>query len=109
MITQTFGEMLYFPESECLKEFPSPEELKYRIIISTKLPKEYRERISVSGRKDNSPKAKYFTEDVLGKEPSDLTANHVDEDKVSCEIYRIFQLEFMFRLFNLSLIFALAE
>lgn len=43
MLTQTFGAMLYYPQSECLAEFPSPESLKYRIIISTKPPKEYLE------------------------------------------------------------------
>ncbi|KAL0646959.1 hypothetical protein Bca4012_045250 [Brassica carinata] len=30
MITQTFGEMLYYHDSESCKEFPSPEELKER-------------------------------------------------------------------------------
>ncbi|PHT44893.1 Phosphoinositide phospholipase C 4 [Capsicum baccatum] len=40
MITQTFGDMLFAP-SECLKELPSPESLKKRVLISTKPPKEY--------------------------------------------------------------------
>lgn len=40
MITQTFGPLLYYPESEYLNEFPSPEELKRKILISTKPPKE---------------------------------------------------------------------
>ena len=35
--------MLYYPESDNLKEFPSPEELKRRILISTKPPKEFHE------------------------------------------------------------------
>lgn len=43
MLTQTFGDMLFYPKSECLAEFPSPESLKHRIIISTKPPKEYLE------------------------------------------------------------------
>ncbi|MFS7935114.1 putative phosphoinositide phospholipase C [Helianthus anomalus] len=43
MITETFGSMLYFPESENVEELPSPENLKYRILISTKPPKEYLE------------------------------------------------------------------
>lgn len=43
MVTETFGPMLYFPESEKLEEFPTPESLKYRILISTKPPKEYLE------------------------------------------------------------------
>lgn len=41
MITKTFGDMLFSPGPECLCEFPSPESLKRRIIISTKPPKEY--------------------------------------------------------------------
>lgn len=41
MINQTFGDMILAPGSECLKEFPSPESLKKRVIISTKPPKEY--------------------------------------------------------------------
>ncbi|XP_057788882.1 phosphoinositide phospholipase C 6-like isoform X2 [Salvia miltiorrhiza] len=41
MATQAFGDMLYVPESECLDEFPSPNELKHKIILSTKPPKEY--------------------------------------------------------------------
>ncbi|PIN03379.1 Phosphoinositide-specific phospholipase C [Handroanthus impetiginosus] len=41
MAIQIFGEMLYCPESGCLEEFPSPEALKHKIILSTKPPKEY--------------------------------------------------------------------
>lgn len=43
MLVQIFGVMLYYPESDCLIEFPSPESLQHRIIISTKPPKEYLE------------------------------------------------------------------
>uniref|UniRef100_A0A7N0ZS51 Phosphoinositide phospholipase C n=1 Tax=Kalanchoe fedtschenkoi TaxID=63787 RepID=A0A7N0ZS51_KALFE len=35
--------MLYYSESDCFKNFPSPEELKSRVILSTKPPKEYLE------------------------------------------------------------------
>ncbi|KAL0382123.1 UNVERIFIED_CONTAM: Phosphoinositide phospholipase C 2 [Sesamum calycinum] len=42
MITETFGEMLFTPGDECLSEFPSPESLKRRIMISTKPPEEYK-------------------------------------------------------------------
>ncbi|XP_023534544.1 phosphoinositide phospholipase C 2-like isoform X1 [Cucurbita pepo subsp. pepo] len=41
MVTSTFQDILFSPGSDCLKEFPSPESLKKRIIISTKPPKEY--------------------------------------------------------------------
>lgn len=44
MLTQTFGDMLFYPESEFIAEFPSPEALKRRVLISTKPPKEYLEK-----------------------------------------------------------------
>ncbi|CAJ1971014.1 unnamed protein product [Sphenostylis stenocarpa] len=40
MVTKIFGEVLYYPGEECLTEFPSPESLKNRVIISTKPPRE---------------------------------------------------------------------
>ncbi|KAH9609733.1 hypothetical protein KSS87_012723 [Heliosperma pusillum] len=40
MIKETFGDMLYRSESDSMDEFPSPEELKHKILISTKTPKE---------------------------------------------------------------------
>lgn len=41
-ILETFGPILYQPENaNGMKEFPSPESLKRRILISTKPPKEY--------------------------------------------------------------------
>ncbi|XP_061351658.1 phosphoinositide phospholipase C 6-like isoform X1 [Gastrolobium bilobum] len=51
MATKIFGDMLYYPQSDCLTEFPSPESLKYRVVISTKPPKECFES---NGIKDNS-------------------------------------------------------
>ncbi|KAJ0979349.1 hypothetical protein J5N97_014823 [Dioscorea zingiberensis] len=41
MLIETLGDALFTPEAEFLEEFPSPEQLKLRIIISTKPPKEY--------------------------------------------------------------------
>ncbi|XP_061351668.1 phosphoinositide phospholipase C 6-like [Gastrolobium bilobum] len=43
MTTQIFGDMLYYPQTDPLTEFPTPESLKDRILISTKPPKEYLE------------------------------------------------------------------
>ncbi|KAL8162646.1 hypothetical protein V2J09_014135 [Rumex salicifolius] len=43
MVTETFETMLFYPNSESLEAMPSPEELKYKIILSTKPPKEYLE------------------------------------------------------------------
>ncbi|XP_037494684.1 phosphoinositide phospholipase C 5 isoform X1 [Jatropha curcas] len=66
MIAETFGELLFYPETECLKEFPSPEELKYKIIISTKLPKEKggHEVKSMKEKGINSSKEKDFSEHI---------------------------------------------
>lgn len=79
MLIQTFGEMLFHPESD-LKEFPSPEELKYRIIISTKPPKEYLE--AKTFKVASSQKGKDSNEDVWGKEPSDMTADRVNDEEI---------------------------
>nr|ABU53666.1 phospholipase C [Torenia fournieri] len=86
MLTQTFGEMLFCPESDCLSEFPSPEDLKHRVIISTKPPKEYLEAQNSLDKGNNSQKEKDSDEDVWGKEPSSLTAYEEDEDKIDVEV-----------------------
>uniref|UniRef100_A0A1J3IM65 Phosphoinositide phospholipase C n=1 Tax=Noccaea caerulescens TaxID=107243 RepID=A0A1J3IM65_NOCCA len=87
MITQTFGDMLYYHDSESCKEFPSPEDLKGKILISTKPPKEYLEANDVK-EKDNGEKGKDSDEDVWGKEPSDLisTQSYLDKLQVSSSI-----------------------
>uniref|UniRef100_M1AVA0 Phosphoinositide phospholipase C n=1 Tax=Solanum tuberosum TaxID=4113 RepID=M1AVA0_SOLTU len=72
-VIQVFGEMLYYPRSECLEEFPSPEELKHRIILSTKPPKEYLESKHHRDIESASPAKKDSVEgDILGKEPSEV-------------------------------------
>ncbi|XP_074308142.1 phosphoinositide phospholipase C 6 [Silene latifolia] len=53
-LTEVFGEMLYTPDSNHSEEFLSPEELKYRIIISTKPPKEYLESKERKDKEDTS-------------------------------------------------------
>lgn len=82
MLAETFGDMLFVPQCECLQEFPSPEELKYKIIISTKPPKEYLKAESKDGTRSNSVKARDSDDDEWGKEPQDLTADQEDETKV---------------------------
>ncbi|MBA0829874.1 hypothetical protein Goarm_014448 [Gossypium armourianum] len=79
MVTQTFGKMLFCPDSECLKELPSPEKLKYRIIISTKPPKEYLEAESNKRKMNNSHNVKESDDDVWGKEPAELTVDQEDD------------------------------
>ncbi|KAJ8769431.1 hypothetical protein K2173_002921 [Erythroxylum novogranatense] len=55
MVTLTFGDMLYYPEEDSLVQFPSPESLKHRIIISTKPPKEYLESSGIKQKGMLSP------------------------------------------------------
>ncbi|CAH2054514.1 unnamed protein product [Thlaspi arvense] len=85
MVTAIFGEILFTPPvGESLKEFPSPNSLKRRIIISTKPPKEYKE-----GKDEEAvQKGKSLgDEEVWGREvPSFIERNKsgykVDPDKV---------------------------
>ncbi|KAL5732852.1 hypothetical protein ACOSP7_032194 [Xanthoceras sorbifolium] len=73
MVTRTFGEILFSPGSECLKEFPSPESLKKRIIISTKPPKEYLEAQKVKEKENDVQKGKGSSdEEAWGKEVPNL-------------------------------------
>ncbi|CAH9098182.1 unnamed protein product [Cuscuta europaea] len=79
MITQTFGEMLFCPNQDNLTEFPSPESLKKRIIISTKPPKEY---LQTKEAKEKPHKESSSDEtEAWGREVSDLTAkDNYDKD-----------------------------
>ncbi|KAG5239952.1 phosphoinositide phospholipase [Salix suchowensis] len=63
MVTQTFGGMLYYPESDSLLQFPSPESLKHRIIISTKPPKEYLESSGIKRKGPLSPGGRNSSEE----------------------------------------------
>ena len=87
MVTQTFGIMLYYPESDCLSQFPSPESLKQRIIISTKPPIEYLE----SKPKDNlSPCGNgmgSYEEEASPKEMKVNISESETDDRVRKEIY----------------------
>ncbi|KAK1320963.1 Phosphoinositide phospholipase C 2 [Acorus calamus] len=83
MVTQTFGDMLFYPKSDGREEFPSPEELKMRITLSTKPPKEYLESKSVKDKDSGSISLKDDDEDAWGKEVWDLNLFLEDEDKES--------------------------
>ncbi|PRQ34506.1 putative phosphoinositide phospholipase C [Rosa chinensis] len=85
LLMKTFKDMLFIPDSECFKKLPSPEELKYRIIISTKPPKEYLEDKCVTVKADNIHKRKDSEEDAWGNEPSELTEEHEDVDTSESE------------------------
>ncbi|KAJ8528431.1 hypothetical protein K7X08_022123 [Anisodus acutangulus] len=80
-VIQVFREMLYYPRSECLEEFPSPEELKHRIILSTKPPKEYLESKHHRDIESASPVKKDSVEgDILVKETSEVTTEEHEAD-----------------------------
>ncbi|XP_010264635.1 PREDICTED: phosphoinositide phospholipase C 2 isoform X2 [Nelumbo nucifera] len=79
MVTQTFQDVLFTPESECLMEFPSPESLKQRIVISTKPPKEY---LQAKLKESDSQKGKDSAEEeAWGKEVPDLKVELEAVDK----------------------------
>ena len=83
MVTQTFGDILFSPGSEVLKEFPSPASLKRRIIISTKPPKEYLEVKDVKEKGDELKKGKASDEEeAWGKEVPSLTGGTISDYKV---------------------------
>lgn len=84
MITQTFGDMLFYPNDENLNNIPSPEELKYRIMISTKPPKEYLNSKSVRENSEQllKSKSKDSDEDEWGKEVTDVVHALNEDDKV---------------------------
>ncbi|XP_058110200.1 phosphoinositide phospholipase C 2-like isoform X2 [Magnolia sinica] len=80
MVTEIFGAMLFYPEGELLTEFPSPEALKKRVIISTKPPKEYLE--SKAFKENGSQKEKDSAhEEAWGKEVPDFKASLETDDK----------------------------
>ncbi|KAL9231436.1 hypothetical protein vseg_006667 [Gypsophila vaccaria] len=67
MITQTFGDTLFLPDSDCFKELPSPASLKKHVMISTKPPKEYNE--AKLSKEDTMTSVKYTgDEEAWGKE-----------------------------------------
>ncbi|MBA0869355.1 hypothetical protein Goshw_027343 [Gossypium schwendimanii] len=80
MVTQTFGDILFSPGSECLKEFPSPESLKGRIVISTKPPKEYLEAKEVKENENDPERVKASDEEAWGKEVPDLLKDDYKND-----------------------------
>ncbi|KAK3019005.1 hypothetical protein RJ639_003613 [Escallonia herrerae] len=73
MVTTTLGDALFSCGSESLVEFPSPESLKRKIIISTKPPKDYLESKSITEKDNGTQKMKDSSEEeAWGKEVSNL-------------------------------------
>ncbi|XP_010253735.1 PREDICTED: phosphoinositide phospholipase C 2-like isoform X2 [Nelumbo nucifera] len=77
MLTQTFRDALFTPGSEGLEEFPSPESLKQRIVISTKPPKEYLQ----AKEKESDSQKDSADEENWGNEVNDLKVGLQDIDK----------------------------
>lgn len=83
MVNQTFREILFTPGSECLKEFPSPQSMKKRVIISTKPPKEYLEAKEIKEKENGSDRSKPLgDEEAWGKEVPDLEGSIRGDNKV---------------------------
>lgn len=83
MLTQTFGEMLYYPQGECLVELPSPESLKHRIVISTKSPKEYIESKNSKDRGGIFNGGRETSEEAASGMETPTFKAEPEEDKVS--------------------------
>ncbi|XP_047270767.1 phosphoinositide phospholipase C 2 isoform X3 [Capsicum annuum] len=87
MITQTFGDMLFAP-SECLKELPSPESLKKRVLISTKPPKEYLLSKEVKEKDDLKKDAEQHNVDE-GEDDEDDEGDSKSEKSATSEYKRL--------------------
>ena len=65
MLKETFKDLLFYPTTEILDEFPSPEDLKFRILISTKPPKEV---LGSKSMKENGNELQNGTKEEKGAE-----------------------------------------
>ncbi|MCL7026734.1 hypothetical protein MKW94_008336 [Papaver nudicaule] len=88
MITQTLKDVL-FTSLECLEEFPSPEALKGKILLSTKPPKEYLYSKGFDEEKKDSCENETPCEEVI----DDKTEKQVIEDKNDMDAEDSDQLE----------------
>ncbi|KAL9332613.1 hypothetical protein ACSQ67_002223 [Phaseolus vulgaris] len=70
MASEILGEILYCPQTDSLTEFPSPESLRNRIIISTKPPKENQQSDNISKRKSGSNGFEFPDKESWGQEES---------------------------------------
>ena len=88
MITETFGDLLYVPSSDTLNEFPSPEALMKRIIISTKPPEELKKFLKAQDNQNNGENtAKLAEEGTLRR--TDSNADDSDGKVCStCAVWR---------------------
>ncbi|KAK1377426.1 Phosphoinositide phospholipase C [Heracleum sosnowskyi] len=85
MVTEIFGDLLYTSKSESYPEFPSPELLKKRIIISTKPPKEYLESKSVKVVPNHNQKGSDLLEENGWGTEVDIKAAFEELYKQKCD------------------------
>lgn len=87
MVTKTFGDMLYRPETDQLREFPSPESLKKKVMISTKPPKEYLETPSSKSTKRSkiSSKKEQWNGETASKSDSEICDKHEEDEGESLQ------------------------
>lgn len=83
MLTETFGDLLYVPSSDPLNEFPSPEALMRRIIISTKPPQEYKEFLKAKDKPNISGNIANLAEEGSFRR---IDSNAEDSDGKVCNI-----------------------
>lgn len=81
VVHETFKDVLVCSASDHFQDFPSPESLKGRVVISTKPPKEYLETKMSKEEDDGSVKVYKSSEEVgWGQEISDLAVKIERED-----------------------------
>ncbi|TVU27443.1 hypothetical protein EJB05_30054 [Eragrostis curvula] len=79
MLTETFGDLLFIPSSDSVKEFPSPESLMKRIIISTKPPQEYQEFLKVKDKAKENQDASGNVDNLADKGSLRRMESNVEE------------------------------
>lgn len=82
MISETFGDLLFAPGPEGLKDFPSPLALKRKIIISTKPPKEYLEAKVPKKEENELKQEKALNEEVAWGQEVTYSETRLHDNKV---------------------------
>lgn len=85
MVIKIFGNILYRPESEYLMEFPSPESLKNRVMISTKPPVFRRSQMSMEKKYSKQISKDSVGDESWGRKPTYLEAD--EETEATNEVF----------------------
>ncbi|KAJ3688129.1 hypothetical protein LUZ61_017293 [Rhynchospora tenuis] len=87
MMNQIFGDLLYVPNTEHIETFPSPEDLKMKILVSTKPPTEYLEEPKTPRDKDTEAQGgaedEAWGEEIVHQKPEIGDISKVFEHKQS--------------------------